>query len=73
MYINTITSSMEKFYGKKIKVVTELGKYKDYNIAIRKEIQGNKVVEKQFVFWNKSIQKISNKIRNNSGKFDRVG
>lgn len=73
MYINTITSSMEKFYGKKIKVVTELGKYKDYNIAIRKEIQGNKVVEKQFVFWNKSIQKISNKIRNSSGKFDRIG
>ena len=73
MYINTIKSTLRNVWGRPVQVVSEVGKYRDYNFVIRKEIENGLVQEKQFVFWDDRTQKIINKVRNKDGKFDRLG
>lgn len=73
MYIQSIKSNLRNVWGKPVQVVTELGKFKGYSLAIRKEIENGLVREKQFIFWNDNLQVIFNKARNGRGRFDRLG
>lgn len=73
MFVKSIDSTTVNRFGKFCKVRTDYGKYKDYHIAIEHYYQNNKEIEKLYVIWNKWMQMIVPKARNNNGKFDRIG
>ena len=60
MHIRTITSKLNYGYGQ-FKRVTEFGKFKDRYIAIEKDYQHGKQIDKTIIIWNEFFQRIFKK------------
>lgn len=73
MFVKSISSYSVDNIGRTIQRVTTYGKYKDTHIAIDNYLYKGNIIEKRFVAWGDTWQKIVNKIKNKNGKFERIG
>lgn len=72
MFVKSISSYSVDRFGKACKIVTDYGKFKQYNIAIEHTYIGEAEQEKLYIVWDKWMQMIVPKAKKN-GKFERIG
>ena len=73
MFINKLESYFIDNCRRTINRVTTYGKHKDTSIVIDNFKYKGNTIEKRFVLFGDTWQKIVNKIRNKDGKFERLG
>ena len=72
MLINNVSSNTIDSIGRVMKRETTYGKYKGYNIAIDNYRYKGNILQKRFVIWTDTMQKIINKYRGRNN-FERIG
>lgn len=73
MFIKEISSYSVDNIGRVIQRTTKYGKFHDTHIAIDNYNYKGTTIQKRFVAWGDTWQKILNKVRNKQGKFERIG
>lgn len=73
MFINRVESYFIDNSRRTINRVTTYGKHKDVSFVIDNFNYKGKTIEKRFVVWGNTWQKIVNKVRGKNDKFERIG
>lgn len=73
MLIRTITTPIRDYFGRKAIKTMDIGKYKNKNVIITKEVVDNVIQNKTYNIWDNKSQILAYKSRNKKGKFDRWG
>lgn len=72
MFINRVESYFIDNCRRTIQRVTTYGKHKDVSFAVDNYNYKGTTIEKRFVAWSDTCQKIVSKVRNKNGKFERI-